>query len=126
MLCYFTSNVNGEKYYIVVKHRNALTTWSKQQVLLSTNCAYSFSNASQQAYGDNEIQIESNLWALYSGDINLDENIDLLDLGDLETGITNFQFGYLATDLNGDGNVDLLDSPDLEANINNFIFSVHP
>jgi len=63
---------------------------------------------------------------LYSGDLNQDENIDLLDLGDIETDINNFQFGYFATDINGDGNVDLLDGPIVENNINGFIFSSHP
>ena len=68
----------------------------------------------------------------------VDENVDLLDLGRLETDISDFAFGYqylpvnvnfpgvVSTDLNGDGNVDLLDSPILETNISDFIFSYHP
>ena len=56
----------------------------------------------------------------------VDENLDLLDLGLMETDNSNFAFGYLATDINGDGNVDLLDSPIMETNISNFVFSIHP
>ncbi|HOZ53007.1 MAG TPA: hypothetical protein PLU17_14170, partial [Chitinophagaceae bacterium] len=64
--------------------------------------------------------------ALFSGDLVVDENMDLLDLGLVEADISAFSFGYLPTDINGDGNVDLLDSPVLETNISNFVFSAHP
>ena len=70
--------------------------------------------------------METGIWAFYSGELNFDENIDLLDQSLLEVDINNFASGYLATDLNGDGNVDLLDSPVIETNINGFIFSNHP
>jgi hypothetical protein len=71
-------------------------------------------------------QVEPGVWALYSGDIVVDENMDLLDLGLLENDISNFAYGYLPSDLNGDGNVDLLDSAPMESNISIFIFSSHP
>jgi hypothetical protein len=88
--------------------------------------SYNFSTAASQAYGDNQVEVSTGVWALFSGDIVIDENIDLLDLGFLETDISIFAYGYISTDVNGDGNVDLLDSPTLEANISNFIFSYHP
>jgi hypothetical protein len=114
-------------YYIAVRHRNAVQTWSGDSVSFATpTVSYNFSTAQTQAYGSNQIQVAPNVWALYTGDIVVDENVDLVDLGELETGINNFDFGFKATDLNGDGNVDLVDSPILEANISNFIFSNHP
>jgi hypothetical protein len=116
----------GQSYYIVIKHRNGLQTWSANPVLLTENTMYDFTTASNKAYGSNQSEVESGVWALFSGDLNGDENIDLLDLGNLETDISNFQFGYFATDINGDGNVDLLDSPIVEENINAFVFSSHP
>jgi hypothetical protein len=91
-----------------------------------TAVSYNFTSAANQAYGDNQVEVSTGVWALYSGDIIIDENIDLLDLGTLELDISNFSYGYMPTDLNGDGNVDLLDSPVLEANISNFVFSYHP
>ncbi|HNB80728.1 MAG TPA: YDG domain-containing protein, partial [Chitinophagaceae bacterium] len=121
-------NTNGY-YYIVLRHRNALQTWSAQPVLISGNTVnYDFTTSAAQAYGSNQIEIATgpSLWALYSGDVVIDENMDLLDLGAIETDISNFGSGYLSTDLNGDGNVDLLDSPVLESNISNFIYSIHP
>ena len=114
-------------YYIVVKHRSAIQTWSAMPVSFATSPVnYNFSNADSKAYGNNMILVDTGVWAFYSGDVAVDENMDLLDLGLVETDISNFGFGYLATDLNGDGNVDLLDSAPIETNISNFIFSNHP
>jgi hypothetical protein len=114
-------------YYIAIKHRNAVQTWSADSVSFASPIVnYSFASAQTQAYGSNQIEVAPGVWAFYTGDIIVDENVDLVDLGELETGINNFDFGFKATDLNGDGNVDLVDSPLLEANISNFIFSNHP
>ena len=114
-------------YYIAVKHRNAIQTWSASAVVFNAPAvSYNFSTAATQAYGDNQHEVSTGVWALYTGDIVIDENVDLLDLGFLETDISNFAYGYATTDLNGDGNVDLLDSPILEDNISNFVFSAHP
>jgi hypothetical protein len=119
--------VTGNKY-IVVKHRSALQTWSANPVAMGTTASYNFSDADTKAYGNNMVQVSASpaVWAFYSGDVVVDENMDLLDLGSVESDISNFGYGYLPTDLNGDGNVDLLDSPMLETNISAFIYSNHP
>jgi hypothetical protein len=91
-----------------------------------TTTYYDFTTSANKAYGANQSEVENGVWALFSGDINQDENIDLLDLNNIEIDINNFLFGYLATDINGDGNVDLLDIPIVEGNINDFIFSLKP
>lgn len=116
----------GQSYYIVLKHRNAIETWSAVPNTISEITNYNFTTAANKAYGDNMIEVEPNIFAFYSGDINQDENVDLIDASILETDINAFQFGYYATDINGDGNVDLLDAPIVENNINGFIFSSHP
>jgi hypothetical protein len=114
-------------YYIVLKHRNAIQTWSSVPVQFNySTVSYDFSIAATQAYGDNQVEVSPGVWAIFSGDIVVDENIDLLDFGALEADISTFSYGYVATDLNGDGNVDVLDSPILEGNISNFVFSYHP
>ncbi|MBK7764067.1 MAG: hypothetical protein IPI46_12095 [Bacteroidetes bacterium] len=117
--------MTGNKY-IVIKHRNAVQTWSANAELMGTTVNYNFSTAATQAYGANQVQVATGVYALYSGDIVVDENVDLLDLSALETDITAFAFGYLSTDLNGDSNVDLLDASLIEPNVNAFIFSNHP
>ena len=114
-------------YYIVVKHRNALQTWSANPMTIgAVPVFYDFSSAASQAFGGNEIEVDPNVFAFYSGDFNGDENIDLLDLSTLEVDISNFEYGYFPTDINGDGNVDLLDLPNVETNISSFVFSSHP
>ena len=124
--CSFPSSLTGN-YFIAIKHRNAVQTWSALPVSFATSpINYDFSNAATKAYGDNQFQVEPGVWALFSGDIVVDENMDLLDLGLLENDISNFAYGYLPSDLNGDGNVDLLDSAPMESNISIFIFSSHP
>lgn len=124
--CLFPSSLSG-LFYIVVKHRNALTTWSANPVLLG-NCpvSYTFSNNAGKAYGQNMKAISPGVWGFYSGELVPDQNIDLLDFNVIENDIFNFAFGYKATDLNGDGNVDLLDNPVAEENINAFIFTMQP
>ncbi|MEN9340032.1 MAG: hypothetical protein RIQ62_1344 [Bacteroidota bacterium] len=119
--------MTGNKY-IVVKHRSALQTWSANAVAMSATVNYDFSDADTKAYGSNMVQVSTSptVWAFFSGDVIVDENMDLLDLGAVESDISSFGYGYLNTDLNGDGNVDLLDSPMLESNISGFIYSIHP
>ena len=126
-----TASVNfaaaAGNYYIGIKHRNTVETWSANPIALSAvPTSYNFSTASSQAYGNNMVEVEPNVWALYTGDVNQDENADLLDLSLLDNDVSAFLFGYFPTDLNGDGNVDLLDSPILEANVNAFVFAAHP
>ncbi len=124
VICNFN---NTGSYYIVVKHRNGVKVWSAIPVSIgSSSVLYDFTTAANKAFGSNQKALGAGVFAFYSGDINQDENVDLLDDSILETDINNFTFGYFASDINGDGNVDLLDVPIVETNINAFIFSNHP
>jgi len=124
--CVFSPALSGS-YYIVIKHRNNIETWSSTPIAIgSTPILYDFTTGASLAYGNNQVEVDTGVWALYSGEINSDGNIDLIDLSLLEASINAFQFGYINTDLNGDANVDLLDMPIMENNINHFIFSNHP
>ncbi|MBK7761864.1 MAG: hypothetical protein IPI46_00640 [Bacteroidetes bacterium] len=120
------ASVQGNSYYITLKHRNSFETWSANPITMSAITNYNFTTSASQAYGDNLVEVDPGIFAIYCGDINQDQNADLLDASLLETSIANFDFGYFATDINGDGNVDLLDSPMLEVNMNGFIFSNYP
>ena len=124
----FPPSLAGSSYYIVVKHLNGLQTWSKNPVPFTTITSYNFTTANSHAYGDNMVQVDFDpaRWALYSGDMNQDQNIDLIDFPVLDLGINQGLYGYYKSDLNGDGNVDLLDFPVLDANINAGVFARHP
>lgn len=121
----FPSSFSGS-YYLAIKHRNTIQTWSATAVPMAPTVSYDFSTAANKAYGDNMTDLGDGRWAFFTGDINQDENIDLLDYPSLDFDINNFSSGFYPTDLNGDGNVDLIDYPIWDANNSNFISSVHP
>ena len=98
------TGISTGKYYIVVRHRNHLETWSKYAVSFTGGgtTTYDFTIAASQAYGDNMKQVGS-VWVLYGGDPNQDGEIGALDIP-----IFISQFGtqgYLSCDFNGDGDV---------------------
>lgn len=82
--------------------------------------------AQNNAYGDNQKEVEPGVWAIYSGDINQDGVIDIFDQVVLDNDLSNFAFGYVLTDLNGDSSVDIFDQVILDNNLANFISSITP
>ncbi len=122
----FNSALNGT-YYLTVKYRNCLKTWSALPLSINSSTpVYDFTNSPAKAYGSNMIEMEPGVWALFSGDLNDDGNVDNSDYTLWETDSNSFLFGNFATDLNGDGNVDNSDYTIWEANSNSFIFASHP
>jgi hypothetical protein len=114
-------------FYIAVKHRNSLETWSATpQSVGSTALTYDFTTAANKAYGNNMIQLESGVYGFYSGDINQDGFIESQDFSPLTNDSDNFSEGYLSTDLNGDGFVESQDFPILVNNSDNFVETTHP
>ena len=109
----FNNAQNGTPYYVEVKHRNALETWSADPVTFSGDAAsIAFSVDAFYAYGNNQIQVDNdpyNVFAFYSGDVNQDGYIDLTDVLTIYNGANNFLTGYVVTDLTGDSIVDLTD-----------------
>lgn len=116
---YLPSSTAGNSYYIVVKNRNILETWSKNPVSFSGNTSYDFTNAATKAYGDNLIEVEPGTWAVFSGDLDHDGSIDGFDFLVMYPDIVNGNFGYLSDDIDGDGSVDIFDFILLDPNIIN-------
>ncbi|WP_298224837.1 reprolysin-like metallopeptidase [Flavobacterium sp.] len=126
VVCSFPTSPSGS-FYIAVKHRSAIQTWSNAPVTLGAVAAsYDFTNVSSKAYASNMRQLEPNVWGFYNGDINQDEVVDNSDSTDLFIDIENSSFGYLTTDLNGDGAIDNSDTDDFFINIENSVYSNHP
>ena len=114
-------------YYIVIKHRNSVTTWSAYPVSLnSTVTIYNFSNNANKAYGDNQNLVGTGIYAIYVGDVNQDGLVDGSDMSETETENNNFSTGYLVTDVNGDGLVDGSDMSIVETANNNFVSEYSP
>ncbi|MBK8552535.1 MAG: FG-GAP repeat protein [Ignavibacteria bacterium] len=109
----FNNAQNGTPYYVVVKHRNAIETWSADPVtFLSDAASIAFSVDKSYAYGSNEIQIDNdpyNVFAFYSGDVNQNGTIDLTDVLQIYNGSNSFLKGYVVSDLTGNNLVDLTD-----------------
>ena len=74
-------------------------------------------SAQNNAYGDNQKEVEPGVFAIYSGDVNQDGTIDISDQADLSNDLSNFAFGYVLTDLNGDSFVDIVDQSILDNNL---------
>ncbi len=68
------------------------------------------SNAqTNNAYGDNQVEVEPGVFAIYSGDVNQDGVVEFFDLIEMDNSLTNFDVGYVPTDLTGDGVVEFFD-----------------
>ena len=119
----FAGALSGS-FYVVVRGSNLVQTWSATaQTVGNTPLSYDFSSSSSQALGDNMIEVESGVWAFYSGDMNQDLVVDGTDSDVLVDDIANSNFGALATDLNGDGSVDGSDSDIFFPNLENSVFA---
>jgi hypothetical protein len=96
-------------------------------IAVITICFVASANAqTNNAYGDNQREVEPGVWAMYSGDINQDEVIDVFDFLILDEDIQSGAFGYLTTDLNGDGVVDAFDFLILDPNIQAGVYVIKP
>jgi len=127
LACTFPGSASGNAYYIVVKHRNSIETWSANPVTITAETTYDFSNAISKAYGNNQAAVGNGQYALFSGDMNQDGFIDVGDYPLFDTDLQNGIYGiYIASDLNGDGFVDVGDYPLFDANNQNGIYLITP
>ena len=98
----FYNAENGIPYYLVVKHRNSIETWTATtQTFTNSILTYDFTTAQNKAYGNNLKLINGN-WCIYSGDVNQDGFVDITDLTQVFNDNINGLNGYIDTDLNGD------------------------
>ncbi|HMS33345.1 MAG TPA: right-handed parallel beta-helix repeat-containing protein, partial [Ignavibacteria bacterium] len=110
----FTFTQPTGTYYIVVKHRNSLETWSKaggEPFVASTMMTYDFTDLSSKAYQNNMVQVDASpvRFAIYSGDVTRDGTIDLSDMIEISNDVAIFATGYKKTDVTGDNVTELTD-----------------
>ncbi len=118
-------------YYISVKHRNSIETWSKaggENYNSNETFYYNFTDDSSKAYGSNMKIVDSSpgRYAVYSGDVNQDAAIDATDLSLVENDAANFEMGYILSDLNGDYTADATDLAIVDNNAFNFVVRIIP
>jgi len=117
------SNAMTGTYFLVLKHRNSIETWSAAGNLFRRTLIpadYDFSISSSQAYGNNQKQIDTSpvRFAIYSGDGNQDGTVDVTDIVDVYNDALIGNSGYVSTDMNGD---DFVDAADIVITYNNAI-----
>jgi hypothetical protein len=113
-------------YYIAIKHRNSIETWSGTPVLFNEPiAAHNFTTAASQAFGNN-LKLVSGYYVIYGGDMNQDGAIDGLDMISIDNEAANFGSGYIPEDINGDGSIDALDMIILDNNAAEFISKITP
>lgn len=116
----------NSSYYLVVKHRNSIETWSSIPLAFNTSqIGYNFSTSAGQAFGNNLKPVDGK-YLIYSGDINQDGLVDSSDMLTLDNDATAFTAGYISSDLNGDGISDSGDMILLDNNGAAFIAKVTP
>lgn len=119
-LCGFCFNrANAGIYYISIKHRNSIETWSKtggEVFSKNTPTYYNFTTSGSQSYGNN-LKLKGSKYCIYSGNVNQDFIIDAGDISAVENDVSIGASGYKSTDLNGDNFVDAGDLSIVENNI---------
>ena len=126
----FPNAQNNVPYYVEVKHRNALETWSADPVtFVSDNASIAFSVDAIYAYGNNQIQVDNspyNVFAFYSGDVNQDGTIDASDVSEVDNDSYISLSGYVNTDVTGDDFVDAADVSIVDNNAFSAVSVVRP
>jgi hypothetical protein len=113
------ARASSGNYWIVVKHRNHLETWSSLVKYFTTGVpvAYDFTTGASQAYGNNMKQVGS-VWVFIGGDANQD---GFVNGSDYDVFRTQFGYdGYRSCDFNGDTFVDGYDLPILNNNFGQY------
>ena len=120
-------NAIGGNYYIQIKHRNALESWSSAAVgfVNGTVTNYDFTTSQSQTFGNNSV-LKSGIYCIYSGDINHDGYINLDDVIGINNDAAFFVNGYTVTDINGDNIIDLNDILIASNNSGNFVSLIRP
>lgn len=122
----YLSVSEGGSYYLVIKHRNCLETWSKNPLTFNAHFLnYDFTSASTKAFGNNLKKIGDS-WCLFSGDVNQDGYINSNDLLLIQSDSNNYSSAYQISDLNGDNFVDLHDLVICDNNVFNSISKIIP
>ena len=101
----YLSLSNGVNYYIAIKHRNSIETWSKlPQKFTGGTLDYDFTTAATQAFGEN-MNLKGTKWCIINGDCNQDGFIDGSDYLEI---VNNWETDdpAMAGDTNGDQYID--------------------
>ncbi len=127
---YTFENAPAGNYYIVIKHRNSIETWSAVPYSFNglTPVYFDMRNSFSSAYGDNMILVNTSpdRFAIYSGDVNRDGIVDGSDMSEVENDVSISLTGHVRTDLTGDEFVDGSDLSIVDNNAYNSVSVITP
>ena len=120
----FTKALTGT-YYVEVRHRNSISTWSKaggQSYTRGSSLAFNFVQPVNQAFNNNQYQIDpAPYYGMFGGDIDRNGFVDLNDITTVYNDASSFAAGYIITDVTGDNLTDLSDLLITYNNSSNFV-----
>lgn len=132
--CYFSFNPDGsftnEKSVLLqITHRNSIETWASSSFKFTGSEAnIDFMNSETGVLGTNVIRVDNFpvRYAIYGGDVNQNDAVDLTDVIMTFNSSADFTTGYVVTDVTGDNIADLTDVILIFNNSVNFVQSVIP
>lgn len=107
-------------YYLEVKHRNSISTWSSSAVYLKGNVSYDMTISASQAYGNNLV-FSGNKYCIFGGDTDQDGVVDASDVSIVENDVSISAGGYVNSDVTGDRFADASDLSLTENNASNLV-----
>jgi len=118
--CTLPSILYGGNFLVGVSFRNTLHLVSKNTVAFDST----FVSVDLSIPPNVCCEFDSSLGVAlaYSGDVNSDGAIDVLDLSIMDNDISSGATGYVTTDLNGDHQVDTFDLQIMMNNVSLFLF----
>ncbi|MBP9191501.1 MAG: hypothetical protein KBF96_03025 [Ignavibacteria bacterium] len=117
---------NEVNYYISVKHRNTIESWSNTfKYFYNNSLSFDFLSHQNYTYGQNVIKI-GNKYCFFNGDVNQDRSVDLNDVVAVNNNSSIFAAGYKNTDVTGDNYTDLTDLVLTNNNSSKFIVTLKP
>ena len=128
---FFPNVISGTNYYLSLKHRNSIETWSASGQWITFNsdtASYDFIVSASKAFGSNLKQVNTSpvRYAVYGGDVNQDNQINLSDITIIYNASNNFINGYVLTDITGDNITDLTDITISYNNSSSFVVVIKP
>ena len=132
--CYFSFIPNGSltnerPFLLQITHRNSIETWLENSFMFTSSEAnIDFMTLSDEVLGENVIKVDNSpvRFAIFGGDINQDDAVDLTDVITVFNSASDFVTGYNLSDVTGNNLVDLTDIVLVFNNSNNFVHSEVP
>lgn len=125
----FFNNALSGTYYRIIKHRNAIETWSTIGIAYTRGSSSHYNFVPDGAsYGNNMAIVSTSPFyrGMYSGDVDQNGVIDLSDVTTVYNDASAFVTGYKKTDVTGDNITDLTDLLITYNNNADFVAVVRP